>query len=331
MAKLVRKYEFVTLEERSCRKCEVVFQPIRSDQFYCSQECRHIDFAKKKRAKKTDEDKAKDREYMREYYAKNKEKLDEQNLRRYYEQQEKRSEQRKARYQKDPEKHRAYTRKYYAEHREERRAADNEYKDKVRHGGMRKILIEESIRKQAEESKGKVCSNCGVVVESGIHAHHLVHKQDHDNQALLCASCHASFHHKGVDKKVGVTEDIVQKAIQTSKNLFEVSDKVGLSRAGLYLRRKRYGIKKECRHCKEEFMPDKKFLHYCSEECQTIGIEEKRQERIARVDPDRKKEIARVYYLKHREKRLAKVKERYALKSEEIKAYAREYHRKKKQ
>lgn len=199
---------------------------------------------------------------------------------------------------------------------------DRIYKDKVRHGGHRERLL---------EIHGPRCSICGYEGEEfEIVAHHITGKpNEHDFQILLCRSCHASIHQRGVDKKTGITIDEIREAIESCKNLYEASDKVGLSRSGLYQRRKRYNIKKKCRFCKELFFPTKILLWYCSENCRALGIKQKTDERMERVTKEQKSERDKKSYLKHREKRIASCKEYYRANSEKIKQYAREYHRKK--
>ena len=69
-------------------------------------------------------------------------------------------------------------------------AENRRYKDKLRHGGKRQELIKRD---------GLICSKCG---KSGnefeIVAHHSeFDKYDHENQVLLCRSCHAKEHEFG--------------------------------------------------------------------------------------------------------------------------------------
>ena len=66
-------------------------------------------------------------------------------------------------------------------------ASDRRYKDKMRHGDKRQNLIKKN---------GLICSKCGKAGnEFEIIAHHSdFDKYDHENQVLLCRSCHAKEH-----------------------------------------------------------------------------------------------------------------------------------------
>jgi hypothetical protein len=68
-----------------------------------------------------------------------------------------------------------------------RRARDRRYKDKIRHGKKRTKLIKEN---------GLICEKCGKKGnEFQIVAHHeSFDKFDHENQVLLCRSCHSKEH-----------------------------------------------------------------------------------------------------------------------------------------
>lgn len=197
------------------------------------------------------------------------------------------------------------------------------YLDKARHGSKRQELL---------DKHGPKCSICGLIKnEIDIVAHHITgNPEEHEWQVLLCRSCHAKLHLPNIDKKK-IPESVIRKTIEICPNLDESAKVLGLSRAGLALKRKKYGIKPKCEYCQNEFKPTRRLRAYCSEECQKSGIQKKYLERIERVDPERKKEFGRADYAKHREERLAKVKAYYKTNAEKIKAYAREYHRKKKQ
>lgn len=66
--------------------------------------------------------------------------------------------------------------------------SDARYKDKTRHAGKRKELIDEH---------GYVCFNCGCGgTPHSIVAHHSTFEADrHEHQELLCRSCHCIIHH----------------------------------------------------------------------------------------------------------------------------------------
>lgn len=201
------------------------------------------------------------------------------------------------------------------------RASDKRYKDEKRHGGKRGELL---------ALFGPRCSACGHEGgENEIVAHHIRgNPLDHSLQILLCRSCHASLHMDGTDKKP-VKPSHVREAIGSTDTLEDAASKVGLSRSVLLERRKRFGIGKPCRHCLVEFMPTPKLRHYCSDSCAKEGKKSAllnyRLRNRERIKAQCKKD-----YSRHREKRLESCKKYYATNAERIKAYSREWHRKRK-
>lgn len=71
------------------------------------------------------------------------------------------------------------------------RCRDNSHKDRKRHGGKRKDLLKEL---------GCICSRCGKGGNSyQIVAHHTTgNKEEHNDQVLLCRSCHAKSHQRDI-------------------------------------------------------------------------------------------------------------------------------------
>jgi predicted nucleic acid-binding Zn ribbon protein len=162
----------LALESRKCLICGTEFEPKKQSSRFCSRKCGKVF------------------EYRnnRERYIKNSIKHYEQNL-------EKSKQRRKEYYWSDPEKFRLLAKQYRELHKVEKNLKDNQYKDKVRHGGKKEKLIEEF---------GCVCSICGKEgTTTDIVAHHVtLNNQEHDNQILLCRSCHMRLHHPhGVIKR----------------------------------------------------------------------------------------------------------------------------------
>jgi len=159
------KRKIIILETRKCEVCGNEFEPKKQESKYCSRQC----------GKKAD--------YKRhaKYYCNKSSEWYHNNL-------ERAKKRRQDRYWKNPEYWRSKTREYTKLHREKVRKLDNEYKDKIRHGGKRKELIQKN---------GLKCSFCGKMGDKfTIVAHHITfNNQDHSKQILLCRSCHAKLHH----------------------------------------------------------------------------------------------------------------------------------------
>lgn len=160
----VRKRKLLLLENRNCEICGEEFEPNKQDSKYCSRKCGKK--AYNDRTKKQNNERAK--------------RYRENNL-------EKVKEKRKAYYWSDPERFRQQTRDYFASRRKQKRKQDSQYKDDIRHGGKRKELLEEC---------DNICGECGnKFPEHMLDAHHSTFdKSDHDNQEILCKSCHTRLH-----------------------------------------------------------------------------------------------------------------------------------------
>jgi len=201
------------------------------------------------------------------------------------------------------------------------RGSDKFYKDAVRHGGERARLL---------SIFGPKCSSCGYVGnESEIVAHHVTwNPLDHHLQILLCRSCHASLHLDGIDKK-HVTKEQIEHAISETGTLDDAAKLVGLSRYVLLERRRRFGIGRKCLFCGIAHIPSQERRKYCSDECAESGKRTKKKELNA-SNKEKKRESDKRYYSKNREALLEKQKEYYLENTERIKAYAREWHKKRK-
>jgi len=150
--------------KKVCGVCGNEYEARQRNQRYCSKKCR----------------KRYDYLIRKEQYA--------QNSKKYYAKfREKFKKKRAERYWANPEKWRKATRDYYKVRKNQKHKVDEIYKDKVRHGGKRKELL---------DANGYVCSQCGKLCESfHIIAHHTTfNPKDHHSQELLCRSCHASLH-----------------------------------------------------------------------------------------------------------------------------------------
>lgn len=150
---------------RKCEECGNEFEARRRDAKYCSRSCgKHAE--QKRNIEKY-------RVRRREYYAQNRESI---------------RERCKAKYRENLELSRAKNREYAQKHRAEKRQRDRIYKDRTRHGGKRKELLEEN---------GLVCSVCGGKFERlfDIISHHVTFdNQNHAHQILLCRACHCKLH-----------------------------------------------------------------------------------------------------------------------------------------
>ena len=117
-----------------------------------------------------------------------------------------------------------------------RQETNLKYKDKVRHGGKRSDLIK----------KGYICSKCGKIGSSySIVAHHTTgHKYDHDNQELLCRSCHGKEHSKRIADLnfKDVSKEMIEAALEKHSFLDDACRELGISRATMYQKRKIYGL-----------------------------------------------------------------------------------------
>jgi hypothetical protein len=198
--------------------------------------------------------------------------------------------------------------------------SSQDHKDRVRHGGKRRILL---------EKLGPVCAMCGEQFESRkIAAHHLRDKADHKFQVLLCFPCHAKLH-GGTERKIVSREELFE-AINSSPTLAEVQRKLGLSKHGLRYKREKYGLlEKPCPECKKMYKPKKGFPKYCSLECAEIVKKRKELESRER-NKETKKQTDRLYYEKHRMKLIAKQKEYYEKNRDKVLEYHKELYLKQK-
>lgn len=203
-----------------------------------------------------------------------------------------------------------------------KRKADLLYKDKTRHGGKRKELL---------DRYGPVCFFCGQIKEKiSISAHHIFDSSNHDFQILLCRSCHGKIHGT-VDKRPVNIEDLIN-AISSSETLRDAAQKLRMDRGVLYKKRKKYGLfNKPCSYCQKEFAPTTSLLRYCSEECAEKGKQEKlaiRQEHYR--NDGRKSENDKHYRERHREEVLRKKSEWQEKNKDRLREYRKEYYLKRK-
>ena len=189
--------------------------------------------------------------------------------------------------------------------------SDQEYKDRVRHGGKREILLDKF---------GPACSMCGEKTEPRkIAAHHLKDKMDHEFQVLLCLSCHAKLH-GGTERKV-VSPEELQEAIESSSTLNEAQNKLGLSKHGFYYKREKYGLlNKECPECKKVYRPSPGLHQYCSDDCADKAGKKKLQERTEKYR-GKKREGDKRYYQRNKERLIAYQKRYYEQNKEKVLAY----------
>jgi len=152
------------VENKECEFCKTNFKPKRRHQKYCCRKC----YKKAERVRSAE----KNKQRAKEWYANNKEKA---------------KERRKDYYWSNPEKWRTKTLEYSKLNKDKVRKTDNEYKDKIRHDGKRKELL---------ESRNYTCAKCGEKKDSfQLVAHHTTwNPLDHECQELLCRSCHIKIH-----------------------------------------------------------------------------------------------------------------------------------------
>ena len=157
----------ILLEMTACKVCGKLFDPPKQESLYCSRKC-----GKKAEYERN---KAKYITRTKEYYKDNKDEI---------------SRKRKDAYWNDPEKWRTKTRKYNELNKDKKKQRDDEYKDKTRHDGKRKELL---------EGRNYTCAKCKETKNSyQLVAHHTTFDaNDHECQELLCRSCHAKVHKFG--------------------------------------------------------------------------------------------------------------------------------------
>lgn len=168
---------------RKCLFCEGGYEVKQRHQQYCSGICR-------KRANQS-RHRERDRVRAKEWYKRNREKV--RTVRKaYYLAHQKDfkvpDEQRKKMceyYYKNREKYLERCRKYRESNKARIAKKDKEYKDKVRHGGIRANLL---------EKQGYRCSQCGKETDSfSLVLHHSI-EDSHTSQVLLCRACHCKLH-----------------------------------------------------------------------------------------------------------------------------------------
>lgn len=196
----------------------------------------------------------------------------------------------------------------------DKKERDQEYKDRVRHGGKRNELL---------ESTHRTCSMCGEKKDSkDICVHHLLDKYDHRFQVPLCRSCHARVH---VSDKKPIPEEDLRSIIESAGTLTAASKIIGLTRGSLREKAKKYGMyNRKCKKCGTEFTPNKRLLSFCSIECATEAERDGIKRRNAAQDKSKKKTSDRLYYQKHRDRLIKKQQEYYEQNKEKV----LEYHRK---
>lgn len=150
--------------EGVCEVCGGQYAKSRMAQKYCSRKC-----------------------YKRAEYLRNKDRYKESSRQWYANNHDQAVARRREYYWKDPEKWREKSNDYRKANLEKVADINRSYKDVVRHGGKRQELIDES---------GLVCSECGKECNSfQIVAHHETFDPTrHDEQVLLCRSCHMKAH-----------------------------------------------------------------------------------------------------------------------------------------
>lgn len=117
-----------------------------------------------------------------------------------------------------------------------RQERDQRYKDKTRHGGKKKDLAK----------NGYICGMCGKIGSSyTICAHHTTgHKYDHDNQELLCRSCHSKVHADRIARLnyKEVTKEQIEDAMRRFDFLDDMCIFLSITRPTLYQKRKKLGL-----------------------------------------------------------------------------------------
>ena len=202
------------LEERYCKECSDWFVPKRDDSVFCSRKCgRKFERTKNKERYSTK---------SREWYNNNLEKA------------------RKARneyYAKNRERELERKREWDRNNAERKAKTNQKYKDSKRHGNERGRAI--SIH-------GLTCERCGQTKDNSfdiVQHHKNFDKEDHVNQGLLCRSCHAKIHmRKNPNNLKPVSKDEIENALANSKSLYVACEKLGISRATLYDKRKKLGL-----------------------------------------------------------------------------------------
>lgn len=206
--------EFVVLEDRKCATCGELFSPKTQRSIFCSRSC----------GKKGDR-------------LKNKEKYNKKAADWYLNNKERAKKQRKEYYYNNQEAFYEYGKKWRLENKEKKSKTEKEYHDKTRHGSKKESSISEN---------GLKCSRCGVKKDNRfdiIMHHKTFNNQEHEHQELLCRSCHAKIHMRAKPNNLKeVTKEEIIKAIESTKNLFDACKSLGICRATLYDKRKKFNL-----------------------------------------------------------------------------------------
>lgn len=208
--KKVRKA--IALEDRKCEYCGIVFSPFRQESKYCSKKC----------SKKAEQVKHRDRyrENSRQWYKENIESAQKRRKEYYWER---------------PELFKQKAKEYREANKEKVRTNNDSYKDKIRHGDLRKKLI---------EIYGTICQMCKKECEGfDLTAHHISgDPTDHNNQTLLCRSCHAKVHDLGSKKRKDISREQIEYALTKFRTLDEMCKYLEITRSFLRKKRIEYGF-----------------------------------------------------------------------------------------
>lgn len=122
-------------------------------------------------------------------------------------------------------------------HKEVIKIRDRKYKDVVRHGGKREILL--------DGQKVYQCSKCGKTGNGfQIVAHHITFdKNNHDEQEILCRACHARIHFLvNNPRRKNISREQIEEVITKYDFLDDMCDALGVTRSYLYKLRKKYAL-----------------------------------------------------------------------------------------
>lgn len=204
----------IILEDKNCEFCGNKFTPQKTISRYCSRDCgkqAERNRNANKNALRTKEwyrnNKGIAKERRREYYLANRERLIE------------------------------YSKDYRNNHLGIKKVNDGLYKDKIRHGSLKELLI---------EKHGMICQWCGKQSDSfDLTAHHVSgDPTDHKNQTLLCRSCHAKVHDLGSYGSKDISKEQIEDALTKFKRLEDACKYLGITRSFLRKKRIEYGFPK---------------------------------------------------------------------------------------
>lgn len=122
---------------------------------------------------------------------------------------------------------------------------------------------------------------------------------------LWCRSCNKKRHPFVIKP---ISKERTLDVINSSANLVEAAKRLGLSKSGLLMKRRKFSLMNMiCEVCEKEFMPTSELRHYCSLSCAEIGKMAKTELQRQAYRP-KKKVLDRQYYRRNRERILAKFK-----------------------